>query len=98
MAMFEMNPEQVAKWKQDLWEETEPKIQGEQLVAVAPFRRGGGTASYAASKAGGGLPYAIVNLLRKKQAGGLPQQVMLAVTPTKLHAFKWEQRGRKMAI
>ena len=23
---------------------------------------------------------------------------MLAVTPTKLHAFKWKQRGRKMVI
>jgi hypothetical protein len=98
MAMFEMKPEQVAKWKNDLWEEAEPHIQGEELVAVAPFRRGGATASYAASKAGGGLPYLIINLFRKKQAGGLPQQVMLAVTPTKLHAFKWKQRGSKMVI
>ena len=47
----EMKPEQVAKWKNDLWEEAEPHVAGEELVAVAPFRRGGGTASYAASKA-----------------------------------------------
>src|SRR5256885_16132477 len=98
MAMFEMKPEQVAKWKNDLWQEAEPHLEGEQLVAVAPFRRGGGTASYAASKAGGGLPDLIINLFSKKQAGGLPQQVMLAVTPTKLHAFKWKPRGRDLGI
>jgi len=98
MAIFEMKPEQVAKWKNDLWEEAEPHVAGKELVAVAPFRRGGGTASYAASKAGGGLPYLIVNLFRKKQAGGLPDRVMLAVTPTKLHAFKWKPKGRNMVI
>src|SRR5256885_5294562 len=98
MAMFEMKPEQVAKWKNDLWQEAEPHLEGEQLVAVAPFRRGGGTASYAASKAGGGLPYLIINLFRKKAAGGLPESIMLAVTPTRLYAFKRKARGSKMVV
>ena len=98
MAMFEMKPEQVAKWKNDLWQEAEPHLEGEQLVAVAPFRRGGGTASYAASKAGGGLPYLIINLFRKKQAGGLPEKMILAVTPTKLYAFSYGHRRSGYAV
>jgi hypothetical protein len=37
---------------------------------------------------GGGLAYAAVALARKKKSGGLPQQVLLAVTPDNLYAFK----------
>ena len=55
---------------------------------MAAFRRGGATASYAASKAGGGIVYAGIKLLNKKKAGGLPDKVMLAVTPNKIYAYK----------
>jgi hypothetical protein len=41
-----------------------------------------------ASKAGGGLVYAGIKMMSKKKAGGLPDKVMLAVTPEKLYAFK----------
>ena len=41
-----------------------------------------------ASKAGGGLVYAGIKLMNKKKAGGLPDKVMLAVTPGKIYAFK----------
>src|SRR5689334_20349914 len=41
-----------------------------------------------ASKAGGGIIYAGIKMLNKKKAGGLPDKVMLAVTPEKLYAFK----------
>ena len=53
-----------------------------------PSARGGATASYAASKAGGGLLYAGIKLMNKKKAGGLPDKVMIAVTPEKVYAFK----------
>jgi len=98
MAMFEMTAEQVQDYRSQLSQEAEPHLGGEQLVAVGAFRRGGATASMVASKAGGGLPYLIVNLFRKKKAGGMPQQVILALTPTKLYAFKRKQRGSRMVI
>jgi hypothetical protein len=93
---FDITPEAAAKWKRDLWEEATPRVGGEDLVAVAAFRRAGAAGSYAASKLGGGLPYLATKLVSKKRAGGLPENVMLAVTPTKLYAFKRKQKGRRM--
>jgi hypothetical protein len=95
---FDMTDEQVAQYRQMSIDEARPHVNGEEVLAAAGFRRGGAAASYAASKAGGGIPYAIVGLFRKKKAGGLPQHVMLAVTPTKLYAFKRKQRGSKLII
>ena len=46
-------------------------------------------ANYVASKAQlGGAVYAGIKMLRKKKAGGLPDKVMIAVTPAKVYAFK----------
>ena len=42
----------------------------------------------------GGIVYAGIKLLNKKKAGGLPERVMLAVTPTKLYAFNLGFKGR----
>jgi len=89
MGMFEMNEDQVAEWRRMCRELVEPRIEGEEVVAAAGFRQGGATASYAASKAQlGGLVYAGIKMMRKKKAGGLPDKVMLAVTPSRLYAFK----------
>jgi len=93
---FDISPEAAAQWKEDMRTEVEPRVGEEELVAVAAFRRAGATSSYAASKLGGGLPYLATKLVSKKRAGGLPENVMLAVTPTKVYAFKRKQRGRKM--
>jgi len=93
---FDISPEAAAKWKQDMRDEVAPRVQGEELVCVAAFRRAGAAGSYAASKLGGGLPYLATKLVSKKRAGGLPENVMLAVTPTKVYAFKRKQKGRKM--
>jgi hypothetical protein len=61
--------------------------------------RGGATASMVASKAQlGGLVYAGVKLLDKKKAGGLPERVMLVVTPTRLYALKFGFKGRDYKI
>jgi hypothetical protein len=87
--MFEMSDEHVAEWRQKCRELAEPRVNGEEVIAAAGFRQGGATASYAASKAQlGGLVYAGVKMMRKKKAGGLPDKVMLAVTPDRLYAFK----------
>jgi hypothetical protein len=86
--MFEMSDEQVEQWRGQCRELVEPRVNGEEVLAAAAFRRGGAAASYAASKAGGGLVYAGVKLFGKKKAGGLPDKVMIAVTPDKVYAYK----------
>ena len=88
MGMFEMSDQQIEEWRQKCRDLVGPQVNGEDVVAVAAFRRGGATASYAASKAGGGLVYAGIKLLNKKKAGGLPDKVMLAVTAGKVYAYK----------
>ena len=88
MGMFEMSDEQVEQWRGQCRELVEPRVNGEEVLAAAAFRRGGAAASYAASKAGGGLVYAGVKLFGKKKAGGLPDKVMIAVTPDKVYAYK----------
>jgi hypothetical protein len=96
MGMFDMtmNEEQTAQFRQMLTDAVEGHTNGEDLVAAGAFRRGGASGSYAASKAGGGLVYAAVSLGRKKKAGGLPDKVLLALTPGNLYAFKMKA-GRK---
>ncbi len=72
---------------------------GEQVLAVGPLRRGGAASSFAISKGQlGGLVYAANALRNKKKAGGLPARLLLAVTPTKLHAFNCKQKGRNYAM
>jgi hypothetical protein len=85
---FTMSDEQIAEFRRMLDEAAAGQTHGEDLVAVGAFRRGGATGSFAASKAGGGLAYAAVNLARKKKAGGLPEKVLLAVTPENVYAYK----------
>jgi hypothetical protein len=95
MGMFEMSEAQIAEWRQKCRDLVADRVNGEEVVAAAGFRQGGASASYAASKAQmGGLVYAGINMLRKKQAGGLPDKVVLAVTPERLYAFKLGFRGR----
>jgi hypothetical protein len=97
--MFEMSEEQAAEWRQQLRDLVTPHLNGEELEAAAAFRRGGASASYAASKAQlGGLVYAGIKLFNKKRAGGLPEKVVLAATPTKLYAFNLGIKGRNYKI
>jgi hypothetical protein len=97
MGMFDMTmkEEHVEPFRQQLLEAVRDHVNGEEVLAAGAFRRGGASGSYAASKAGGGLVYAAVALGRKKKAGGLPQQVLLAVTPARLYAFELKFKGRK---
>jgi hypothetical protein len=97
--MFEMTPEQVVEWRQKYKDLVAPHVHGEEVVAAAGFRRGGASASLVASKAQmGGIVYAGIKMMRKKKAGGLPERVMLAVTPTKLYAFNYGFKGRNHKI
>ncbi len=99
MGMFEMTPEQATEWGQKFRDLAAPHVNGEEVVAAAAFRQGGATASYVASKAQlGGLVYAGIKKMRKKKAGGLPEKVMLVVTPDKLYALNLGFKGRDYKI
>jgi hypothetical protein len=99
MGMFEMNEDQAAEWGQKFRDLVAPHVHGEEVIAAAAFRQGGAGASLVASKAQlGGLVYAGVKMMRKKKAGGLPERVMLAATPTKLYAFNFGFKGRNYKI
>ena len=95
---IQYSEEDLEKAKQQLIDDVRPHLHGEDVLTAGRFRRGGFSASYAASKAGGGLAYAAVNLVRKKKAGGLPQHVALAVTPTKLYALELKPKGRGLQV
>jgi hypothetical protein len=113
MGMFEMSADQVAEWRRQCTDLVASRVNGEEVLAAAGFRQGGASANYVASKAQlGGAVYAGIKMLRKKKAGGLPDKVMLAVTPEKLYAFKlnvgrnyklgdevglWERAGLKVS-
>jgi hypothetical protein len=99
MGMFEMTPDQVAEWRQKYRDLVAPHVNGEEVLSAAGFRRGGAAATTVASKAQlGGLVYAGIKLFNKKKAGGLPERVMLAVTPDKLYAFNFGFKGRNYRI
>lgn len=99
MGMFEMTDEQAVEWGQKLRDLAEPHVHGEEVEAAAAFRRGGATASLVASKAQlGGIVYAGIKMFNKKKAGGLPDKVLLAATPTKLYAFNLGFKGRDYKI
>jgi len=99
MGMFDMkmSDDYAVEFRRMLNEAVQGRTNGEEVLAVGAMRRGGFSGQYAASKAGGGLAYAAVSLARKKKAGGLPQQVLLALTPDRLYAFKLKMKsgGRK---
>jgi hypothetical protein len=96
---LEYSEEDLEQARQQLMDDVRPHVHGEELITAGRFRRGAFGASYAASKAQlGGLVYAGINLARKKRAGGLPEHVALAVTPTRLYALKLKPKGRGLVV
>jgi hypothetical protein len=97
--MFEMTDAQAVEWGQKFRDLVAPHVNGEEVVSAAAFRRGGASASMVASKAQlGGIVYAGIKMLNKKKAGGLPERVMLVVTPDKLYALNFGFKGRDYKI
>jgi hypothetical protein len=98
MGMFDVSDETVAEYSEKFLQMAQEKV-AEPVIATGPFRRGGAAAGMAISHAGlGGIVYAANSLFNKKKAGGLPQRVFLIVTPTKIHAFKWDIKGRNYKL
>jgi hypothetical protein len=99
MSMFEMTTDEVIEWREKYRDLAAPHVNGEEVESAAVFRRGGATASFIASRAQlGGLVYAGVKLFNKKKAGGLPERMLLAVTPDKLYAFDFAYKGRAYRV
>ena len=98
MGMFDISDDTEAEYTEKFKRMAAEKV-SEPVLATGPFRRGGAASSFAISKGGlGGIVYAANSLRNKKKAGGLPGQVFLVVTPTKLHAFKYKFKGRNYAL
>jgi hypothetical protein len=92
--MFEIDEATAAEWTQKFKDGVQPNVD-EEVLAVGPFRHTGAGTRMGISKARlGAIAYAGSALASKKRAGGLPSSFLLAVTPTKLYAFKYKA-GRK---
>jgi hypothetical protein len=98
MGMFDVSDETVAEHTQKFKEMAQDKVD-KPVIATGPFRRGGAAAGTAISHAGlGAIVYAANSLFHKKKAGGLPARVFLVVIPSKVHAFKWDLKGRNYRL
>ena len=96
-------PEQFEQARSQWIEEVQP-LCDETISAVGMFRRGGAVTTKVAGRAGqlgGGLVgslagRALAKQTAKTKAGGLPERVLLAVTPSKVYAFDYSfQIARK---
>src|SRR4029079_13456318 len=88
----DITPEVAEEWREKYRSSVEPHVDGE-VLAVGAFRPTGAGTKMRISKAQvGALAYGAAHLMGKKKAGGLPGQFLLAVTPTKLHAFKYKMK------
>ena len=92
MSMFD-----TEAWKGKYRDAAQEKLPGEQVEAAWLFYRTGG---YAGLALGPFSPLAAVvaRTIGKKRAGGLPNQFLLALTPTKVHAFKCRPHRSKAKV
>ena len=90
MGRFDISPEVAEEWREKYRSSVQPHVDGE-VLAVGPFRPTGAGTKMAISKLQvGALAYGAASLMGKKKAGGLSGQFVLAVTPSKLYAFKYK--------
>ena len=90
MGRFDISPEVAEEYRGKFREAVQPSLD-EDVLAVGTFRTTGSGTKYAISKTqAGAVAYGAASLMGKKKAGGLPGSFLLAVTPTKVHAFKYK--------
>ena len=93
MGLFDMSPEKMAEWEQKYKGAVAPQL-GEEPLAVGPFQRTG--QYFLTIPVVGQLGfvfYLAYQAINKKRASGLPMNFLLAVTPSKVHAFKYKPGG-----
>ena len=81
-----MDADKRAEWERKYRDALQPKVD-EPVLAGGLFYRAGGFAAIAIGPFSG-LAALIARSTGKRRAGGLPNQFLLAVTPTRVHAFK----------
>jgi hypothetical protein len=81
-----MDANKRAEWERKYRDALQPKVD-EPVLAGGLFYRTGGFSS-AAMGPFSGLAALISRSIGKRRAGGLPNQFLVAVTPTRVHAFK----------
>ena len=92
MGRFDISPQVAEDFRSKFRDAVRPYT-GDDVIAVGTFRTTGSGAKFAISKTqAGALVYGAAHLLGKARAGGLPSTFLLAVTPSKLHAFKYKLR------
>jgi hypothetical protein len=95
MGRFDITPEVAEEYRVKFRDAVKSHLD-EEVLAVGTFKATGSGTKYAISKLQvGALAYGAAGMLGKKRAGGLPGQFLLAVTPTKLHAFDYKMKGGK---
>ena len=92
MGRFDISPEVAQEYRAKFRDSVQPHL-SEEVLAVGTFRTTGAGTRYGISKLQlGAAVYAASSLAGKKQAGGLPSTFLLAVTPSKVHAFKYKMK------
>jgi hypothetical protein len=87
---LKMDEERTAKWEQKYKDAVRDQVEGEPL-AVGPFQRTGQwfLVIPGIGQLLGAVFYLVYQLFHKSRAAGLPSNFLLAVTPTKVYAFKY---------
>jgi hypothetical protein len=92
MGRFDISPEVADEYRTKFREAVMPHI-GDEILAVGTFRTTGSGTKFGISKMqAGALVYGAASKLGRARAGGLPNQFLLAVTPTQVHAFKYKMK------
>jgi hypothetical protein len=81
-----VNAKKRDEWERKYRDALQPLVD-EPVLAGGVFYRSGGWAAVAMGPFSG-LAALVSRSLGKRRAGGLPNQFLLAVTPTRVHAFK----------
>jgi hypothetical protein len=98
MGRFDISPEVAEEYRAKFREAVMPHLNGE-VLAVGTFRTTGSGTKFAISKTqAGALVYGAASMLGRNRAGGLPSTFLLAVTPTKLVAFKYRLKGKGIEV
>jgi len=98
MGRFDISPEVEEEYREKFRDAVQERVD-EDLLAVGHFRPTGAGTKYGISKLQvGALAYGAAHAAGKKRAGGLPGQFLLAVTPTKLYAFKYKQKRKGIEV
>ena len=98
MGRFDISPDVAEEYRTKFREAVMPHVD-EEILAVGTFRTTGSGQKFAISKLqAGAAVYGAAAKLGRARAGGLPSSFLLAVTPTKLHAFKYKMKRNGVEV